>query len=176
MQPHLVLWQRCDFYAQQSKFCALSNADVATSVCGGSQCSLCASPREKQHPTQPWVLFHTPTESNTHSATLHGAVGCTHMFFSGTHAHAGQTYTAHTCFLIQRRGWKATGGRVPAIVRRNRGATGWRCRGKKKRDGQKKIEVEDRTGDSFFLLFAALSPPPSLDVANVSKFWLTHVN
>lgn len=27
-----------------------------------------------------------------------------------THTHAGQTYTAHTCFLIQQRGWRAGGG------------------------------------------------------------------
>lgn len=42
----------------------------------------------------------------------------------------------------------------------------------KKRDGQKKIELEILA----FLLLAALSPPPSLDVADVSKFWLTHMN
>ena len=108
-----------------------SHADLAIGVWGGLAVQfMCISQGATTPRSMPWVLFHTPTESNTHSATLDGAVGCTHMFFSGTHTHAGQTYTARTRFLIQQRGWRAEGGQVLAIVRRNRDATGWRCRTK----------------------------------------------
>lgn len=45
-----------------------------------------------------WMLFHTPAERDVHMATLSGAVGCTHMFFTRSLTDTTQTYTHGSSF------------------------------------------------------------------------------
>lgn len=133
-------------------------------------------PWRKQHHSQPWVLFHTPTESNTHSATLGGAVGCTHMFFSGACTHTCRTDVYSTPVLprsaagVESRGRAGT-GHCTVWERCNRLEMQNKCGGRKK-DGYKgEWEIL-----SFLCPLLRLWMLLMLTNANVSKRWTSHLN
>lgn len=103
------------------------------------------------------VISHPHRERHAHGHSRRCSWMHPHVLHTHTHTHRRQTYTAHTCFLTQERGWRAEG----EVVQCKRDATSRRCRTngvKKMVSVQDMMSASEKSGSivAFILLIPSL--------------------